>query len=360
MNKFLNSAILLHTHLNNKHWDGKAIIGPDPIGRINWRINRFVKSYIPWSPWFDQYVFLQGQGYWLQSNLKLAKLTNKIVYLDIARANADYIIEYQRDDGSWRYPPLFERRHFIATVEGVWASIGLIDAYRQFKDERYLEAVYKWYDFQINSIGFVKYEDSLAINYYDKPVGMVPNNTTLLLRMLAEAYDVTKDKIFLEYTEPMIRFLQYSQLNTGMFPYAFKVRKHLLCYQYNSFEFLDLAYYFDLTQDERIKQILRRLTKFLSAGFTSHWSSKYDFFKDDPEVNYYTAVLATALHKATQLQLGQFEEISKKGYEHLLTQQNKDGSFYFSRRNYKILKDTRSYPRYLAMILNHLLLKADE
>jgi hypothetical protein len=39
-----------------------------------------------------------------------------------------------------------------------------------------------------------------------------------------------------------------------------------------------------------------------------------------------------------------------------LSQQRQDGGFaFYSRHNYGFLRDTRSYPRYLSMILNHLL-----
>lgn len=355
MDRYLEAALKLHQCIVKEHWDGKTIVGPDPIGRINWRVTRFIRSYLSWIPWSDQYVFLQGQGYWLQDNLKLAELTGEDAYLDIARASADYICRIQRDDGCWAYPQLRERRHFIGTVEGIWASTGLLAAYRKFGESRYLEAVGKWYDFQINMIGFQEYRDSLAINYYYRSTTMVPNNTTLLLRLLAEIYAVTGDRSFLEHTEPMIRFLQYCQSDSGDFPYSFQRRDHLLCYQYNSYEFLDLAHYYDVMHDDRVIEIMGKLIRYLATGLTSRGSCRYNCFQDDPEVNYHTAALAAALRKAAQLGLGQFEAASEKAYQRLLSQQSADGGFYFSRRNYVFLKDTRSYPRSLAMILSLLL-----
>jgi hypothetical protein len=358
VSRHLEAAIRLHSYITNAHWNGQAIVGPDPIGKINWRVTRFIKSYLNWLPWSDNYVYLQGQGYWIRDNLHLGDLTDDDRYLDIARQCADYVVQMQLANGAWKYPPLWERRHLIATVEGVWASLGLVDAYRRLGKQTYLDAVLKWYDFQINVIGFQQLRDGLAINYYDKPTGMVPNNTTMLLWLMAEIHNITGDKLFPKYVDRMIRFLEYSQLENGELQYAYRARPHLLCYQYNSFQFLDLAYYYDLTQDGRVWQILSKMASYLASGITDRGSSKYDCFKEDPEVNYWTAALAAALYKAHQLGLGHFEAAGERAYGRLLSRQNPDGSFGFSERTYGFLTDQRSYPRQLAMILNHLLLRA--
>jgi rhamnogalacturonyl hydrolase YesR len=358
MNVFSQAAVKLHDYITRTHWDGNAIIGPDPTGKINWRISRFIKSYLSDLPWKDEYAFLQGQAYWVQANLHLAHILGDDRYADIARACADYMVHLQLDNGAWRYPDMRERRHLIATVEGVWASLGLISAYKQFGDSTFLQAVRKWYDFQVNVIGFERYKDSLAINYFDEPTEMVPNNTTMLLWLVAELYDVTQDQEFLEYTDEMIRFLEYSQLENGELEYAFRSRPHFMCYQYNSFQFLDLAYCYESTHDQRVRSIMEKMARFLATGLTERGSCKYNCFKQDPEINYWTVALATALRKAHEMELGSFLEQSERAYQRVLSRQNDDGSFSFSERNYKLLRDDRSYARYLAMILRHLLYRA--
>jgi hypothetical protein len=57
--------------------------------------------------------------------------------------------------------------------------------------------------------------------------------------------------------------------------------------------------------------------------------------------------------------LGDFRALADRGFQHVLSYQRADGGFQFhSRANYGLLTDRRSYPRYLAMILNHLLCEA--
>ena len=358
-----NSNILqainrLHAYTTTKHWDGKAIVGPDPIGRIHWRITRFIRSYFPWLPGDDRYVYLQGQGYWIKSNLALGHLSADPLCLGIARQSADYVLDIQRPDGAWNYPELRERKHLICSIEGLWAGLGLIAAYQQWKDAAYLEAAQKWYSFQINQIGFADYQDGLGPNFYDRPGIIVPNVATLFLWFVAALSQSTGDDQYLEYVDAVVRLVQYAQMDNGELEYHFQIRPHFMCYQYNSFQFLDLSHYFQITGDQRVRPILSRMAQFLSTGVTERGSSRYNCFKEVPEVNYWTAVLAAALRRAHELGLGDYQELSKRAYRYLLTRQRPDGGFDFSKRNYGFLRDRRSYPRYLAMILYHLLCQA--
>lgn len=65
----------------NTHGHGRAIVGPDPIGKINWRVTRFVRSYFPWLPGDTRYTYMQGQAYWIKANLSLYELTGDAAYL---------------------------------------------------------------------------------------------------------------------------------------------------------------------------------------------------------------------------------------------------------------------------------------
>jgi hypothetical protein len=103
---------------------------------------------------------------------------------------------------------------------------------------------------------------------------------------------------------------------------------------------------------------LKKIILFLKTGVHERGHSRYNCDKAYPEVNYYTAVMAAAFLKARQIGLGDFSTIEDTLYEHVMEKQNPNGYFPFSRRNYQILHDSRSYPRYLNMILKHLLMKA--
>jgi len=354
MNTYSN-ALRLHRYIAQKHWDGQAIAGPDPIGKIHWRITRFIRSYLPKLPGDDRYVYLQGQAYWIRGNLALWQHTQDPSYLDCARSCADYVVRSQPADGAWRHPPIRGRKGFISTVEGVWASLGLLAAYQATGHPDYLSAALKWHTVQTNRIGFQQVANGLAANYYAHASGIVPNVTTMLIWLTAELHAATGDPTCIQHTAPMVRFIAHSQLDSGELPYAVNERPHFMCYQYNAFQFMDLAHYYRLTGDDAIRPGLEKLAAFLSTGLTESGSCRYNCFKTAPRVHYWTAALGAALHQAHQLGLGDYETRSDRAYRYLSSRQRPDGGFDFSERNYGFLRDRRSYPRYLAMILVHLL-----
>ncbi|HRW06600.1 MAG TPA: hypothetical protein P5121_15960, partial [Caldilineaceae bacterium] len=111
----------LYGYIVQHHWTGAVIAGPDPVGKLTWRVTRFVRSYVPWLPGAASYVYLQAQGYWVRTNLHLYALRREEFYRATAAACADAIVKCQRGDGSWLHPPIPGRRGLISTVEGVWA-----------------------------------------------------------------------------------------------------------------------------------------------------------------------------------------------------------------------------------------------
>ncbi len=355
MSIYKTAAIKLHQYIVSRHWDNGFIVGPDPIGKIHWRVTRFVRSYLPWLPGDDRYIYLQGQAYWIRANLVLFDLTGELKYLQLADSCADHIVQCQPANTAWLHPPIRGRRGFISTVEGVWASLGLVAAYRQTRKQAYLDSALKWYDFQIDGIGFQRVGDALAANYYAHSNSKVPNVTTMLLWLAVELHQITGDARYLKYTDEMFRFIEHSQLDSGELPYAVGVRTHFMCYQYNSFQFLDLAYYYHFTGDECARRLLSKMAEFLATGVTERGSCRYNCLKEVPIVHYWTAALAAALRKAHELELGDYLPLSERAYAYLLAQQRLDGGFDFSEVNYGLLRDRRSYPRYLAMILSHLL-----
>jgi hypothetical protein len=227
-------------------------------------------------------------------------------------------------------------------------------AYKMINKPEYLAAAIKWYNFLINQTGFQPVGNGLAVNYYSHSTSRVPNVTTMTIWFTTELAQITQDKRYLEFTDRMLRFVQNSQLDSGELPYALD-RIHFMCYQYNSFQFLDLAYYYQITHNQQARQILSLMAAYLATGITAKGSCRYNCFKEVPEINYWTAALATALGKAHELNLGNYLALSEQSYSYLLTQQRFEGGFNFSQRNYGFLHDRRSYPRPLAMILDHLL-----
>jgi hypothetical protein len=158
----------------------------------------------------------------------------------------------------------------------------------------------------------------------------------------------------------MLDFAVDSQLPTGELPYIVdgpyeKGRIHYLCYQYNAFQFLKLAWAHALRPDRRIQRVLPALAGFLTKGIASSGASDADCTHGKPELDYFTAVLAAALREATESGVLQAEELSKRCYTRLLQRQRPDGSFAYSTGDYGFLQDGRSYPRPQVMTLFHLL-----
>jgi hypothetical protein len=362
-NELLDAASRLHGYLMTKHWNGQALEGPDSGVRFNSRIGRFVKSYLDFLPWSDNRIYFQAQGYWILDNWLMADLLNNRQAADLALSSTEYVVAAQRPEGYWEYPDP-ERKGKIATVEGDYATLGLLETYYRTRQELLLAAAKKWHRFLINEIRFQENNGLLAINYFANIVtNPVPNNTTLTLRTLAKLADATNDESYLTPCRGMVAWLNQVQQESGEFPYTVggpqgSGRPHFLCYQYNAFEFLDLTEYYRISGDEAIRPILEKLALFLSSGITESGAVRYNCDRKRPEVHYYTAAVAEALSQATALGLGNFRPLADRAFRWVLSHQRADGgSQFFSRGNYRLLSDRRSYPRNLSMILYHLLLE---
>ena len=360
----LEDAIKLYGYTTEEHWNGKALMGPDPGVRWNRVLWRFLKSMFSFVNWDDDRYMLQCQGYWIRNNWSLFRLTQENRFRTNAVNASDQILKQQQDEGYWEYPlPGWKGR--IATVEGDYAALGLLATYRETKDSRLLESVLKWYQFLIEKTGFETYEDGKCIRYFaGRGRDMVPNNATLTLEFFGELVELTGDKSFLEHADGMIRFLEIAQLESGELPYAFDVPwatgvTHFMCYQYNAFQFIDLAAFYLVYPDQTLRNILDKLIRYLETGTHKDGHCKYACGKNYPEVTYYTAVLGAAFLKATEIGLGDYINQSDAAYRRVLSRRRSNQNYIYSTRNYLLLSDTRSYPRYLSMILRHFLMKIE-
>jgi hypothetical protein len=361
MDQYLSAAVKLHQYLVANHWRNQALLGPDPGVRLNYRIGRFIKSYTRCLPWSDDYYYFQAQGYWVLSNWLLFIRTGEEEYAEIATRCSDYIISQQRDDGAWDYPnPEWKGR--VTTYEGTWAAFGLLEAYRQTAEQNFLDGALRWHKFQVDTMGFQESGNELAVNYFaNHECPRVPNASTDMLRFLSELADVTGTNSFLQPAAGLRTFLQNVQKPTGEFPYAVagvnggKDRPHYQCYQYNAFECLNLMRCYELTEDAVVLRLISKVLGFLCEGLAESGHVFYQCGNRHRQVTYHTAVLSAAFTKAGQIGISGYNELANRAYQNLLGSQRPDGSFTYSRRDYYLLSDKRSYPRYLAMILLHLL-----
>ncbi len=363
-----DAAGRLYQHLLRNHWTGRALRGPDPGIRLNARIGRFIKSYSDFIRWDDSLTYAQTQKYWIMNNGLMAdlNLADPERCHDIAVACGEYLLSVQRPDGYWEYPNR-EWQGRVATVEGNYAAMALLEAYHRTQHDPFLDAAKRWYRFAVDRIGFQKANGLMAINYFcDLGTGMVPNNSASALRVFAMLSKASGDEQYLETCRGMVAWLNQVQLESGELPYAVagpgssvrKDRIHFLCFQYNAFQFLNLTEYHDLTQDRAIWPVLEKLARFISQGVCESGAVCYDCRRKQPEVTYYATAVGAALSHATVLGLGDYSRLANRSYERVLTLINPDGSLRFhSRGRGGFPTDRRSYPRYLSMILHHLLLE---
>ncbi len=280
-------------------------------------------------------------------------------YRTIALESTRATLALQQPDGFWLYP-LSERRHLVATVEGDWGAAGFLATYAREPRDEFIQAAIRWYDYLVRTIGFQPHASGEAINYFDKPRGKIPNNSVEAVWLFLRLWKVTGDSRFLDHVEGMVNFLAGSQLTTGELPYIVdgpyeKGRIHYLCYQYNAFQFLKLAWANALRPDPRIRQMLAPLAGFLAQGVVRSGTSAADCAHEKPELDYFTAVLAAALREAAESGVLQAADLSERCYSRLLKRQRPDGSFAYSTGDYGFLRDGRSYPRPQVMTLFHLL-----
>ena len=376
--ELIRAAERLHAHLLKRHYSQGLVHGPDAGVRFHLRLWRFFKAALAFVPWNDDYVFLQSQGYWILSNWMLHETTGEQKYRALALESTEATLRSQQPEGFWLYP-LPERKHLIATVEGNWGAIGLLATYAREPRKELLQAAVRWYDYLVGRIGFQAHAPGKAINYFDKPRGKIPNNSTEAAWLFLRLWKATGDARFVEHVDAMLDFLANAQLPTGELPYIVegpheKGRIHYLCYQYNAFQFLKLAWAAALRSDPRTRRILSALAGFLAKGVTKAGASAADCFHAKPETDYFTAVLAAALREAQKLPIAdcrlpiladrqssivnpqsEARERSERCYARLLRRQRPDGSFAYTTGDYGFLRDGRSYPRPQVMTLFHLL-----
>jgi hypothetical protein len=358
----LSAAIRLHGWISRHLLVHGLLVGPDPGIRWNARFGRFVKSYGRRFFRSERLTYIQAQAYWILANFRLSDLLNDPSYSRAALAGARKTLLLQRPEGFWDYPnPEWHDR--IATVEGCFGALALTETYRRTGDGKFLAASAKWYDFMIDHIGFSNLNDSSvkSINYFAGWDRAVPNNDTLVLWMASDLANASGSRRFLEHLGPIVAWLSKVQLDTGELPYLIGTRgqpdrRHFLCYQYNAFEFVDLARYYWLTGDPEVYPIMERLIGYLATGLDDSGWARFDCDVDYIRVPYYTSALGNAFSIATALDLGDYSTYESQSFETILGLQRNDGSFpFFSQGNYRVLTDRRHYPRYLAMILDHLL-----
>lgn len=358
----VSAAERLHAYLLRHHYGSGLLHGPDAGVRFNLRLWRFLKGALNSLPWSDDYVFMQTQGYWVLANWLLYEATGKGPYRDIAVQSTEATLERESPQGFWSYP-LPERKHLIATLEGIWGGAALLGTYVREPRKEFLEGATRVYDFIVNCIGFQNHSRGKAINYFDRPRGKVPNNSVIAAWYFARLWKATGQKRYLEYFSDLMDFVGAVQLPTGEIPYVVespqeKARDHYLCFQYNAYEFLHLAWSNRICPSSWADSSMLRLARFLERGVQSTGacaSNCANMHGGGPELPYYTAALGAALFEAARLGLVTSGEPSERCIARVLARQRQDGGFDYSYGDYGFLGDRRSYPRPMAMTLFHLL-----
>ena len=365
MSEHLEAARRLQQFLVDRFWTGEALVGPDNGVRFNRRVGRFIKSALPFVRWSDDCYYLQAQGYWVMSNWLLHDLAGDPDAADLADRCARDILKQQQPEGYWRYShPGWAGR--VTTVECIFGGLGLLTAYERTGERAFLEGAARAYGFLVGTTGFQPADQGYAINYFaGRATALVPNNSTLALYYFGRLAQVAQDDRYLEHCTPLVLFLISAQQTTGELPYAIRTalypsRPHFQCYQYNAFELTDLAEYYRATEDRSVLPLIERLCDYLLPSVKGDGSTRFDCSNGTTQIIYNTAAIAAALCTVRRMGLCQPTDAEERAYRYILGQQDRLGGFGFSRREHHLLRDRRYYPRAMAMILYHLLVKAGE
>ena len=356
----LDAARRLHAYVGARHLHDGRLAGADQGVRWNIRVWRFVKSYLPWLRPRERYYFLQGQAYWALASWTLGDLTREPAYHDAARAATRVILGTQRPDGAWDYP-LPERRHLIATVEGNFGTVALLEGFRRDGDAAWLAGARRWHEYVEREIGYQSHPGGLCVNYFQVARGLVPNNACEWIWVLGELARTTGEARYLEKVPALLGFLEAVQMPSGELPYELaggnepRTRPHYLCYQYNAFQCMKLAWYAAAHGDARARVVAERLSDFLASGVLPSGAVRASCTSVNPEVIYYADAVAMALHTVSALGWRDHAALADRSFGWVMAQQRADGGFdRFSRGDYGLLSDRNEYPRYLAMTLHHL------
>jgi hypothetical protein len=113
--------------------------------------------------------------------------------------------------------------------------------------------------------------------------------------------------------------------------------------------------YHELARDKTVRPIIAKLLGFIANGVTEKGAVQYQCDGSIRHVTYHAAVVAAALSRAGPLGFDGYDRLAERVFANVLSQQRPDGGFFYSTGDYRLLNDRRSYPRYLAMIMYHLL-----
>jgi hypothetical protein len=102
--------------------------------------------------------------------------------------------------------------------------------------------------------------------------------------------------------------------------------------------------------------MISNVLNFLRGGIADDGHVLYECGNHHRQVTYHAAAVAAAFMSAQQLGLVEASETISRIYGYVFQRQKQDGSFPHSQGEYYLLSDSRNYPRYLSMILYHLLL----
>ena len=325
-----------------------------------------MKSYLPCLRPRERYYFLQGQGYWACASWTLGDLTGDPAFHEVARAATRVIAATQRPDGAWDYP-LPERRHLVATVEGDFGTSALLEGHRYDHDASWLERARRWHAYVEREIGYQAHAGGLCVNYFQKPRGLVPNNTCEWIWVLGQLARATGEGRFFERIPALLTFLEAVQMKSGELPYELaggnepRTRPHYLCYQYNAFQCMKLAWFAAEHGEPRARAIAERVSDFLTTGVLASGAVRASCGSVLPEVVYYADAVGMALHTVSALGWRDHHALADRTFRWVLAQQRPDGGFArFSRGDYYVLSDRNEYPRYLASTLFHLCERAKD
>ena len=245
--QLFRAAERLHAHLLRRHFDHGLLHGPDAGVRFNLRLWRFLKSALDFVPWHDDYVFMQTQGYWVLANWMLYEATGESRYRELALESTEATLRLQQPEGFWPYP-LPERKHLIATVEGDWGAIAAARQLRARAAPGILagrRALVRIPGGQASGSRITRREEPSTTS-----TSRAARFRTIPWKRRGCSCDSGRRRATRAFSSTLTLCSTFSRpcnCPSGELPYIVESpheqgREHYLCFQYNAFQFLKLAW----------------------------------------------------------------------------------------------------------------------
>lgn len=216
-----------------------------------------------------------------------------------------------------------------------FAGNALIDAYDEFKDEKYLNIAISAGDFLLQGLNITRHNDELCFSYTPYEWSHVHNANLLGAAFLARLYSITQEKKFVEYARRAVLFSMRRQQEDGSWPYGEDRTQRWIDNFHTGYNLVALKKYSEYTGDTSVEENIKKGLRFY----------RKNFFADDRIPKYYHNQLypidihAIAYSIITLVEFSEYDEGNIELAERIFTWSldnmlSEEGYFFYQKKQF--------------------------